>query len=866
MTDEQKGNDRVITPSNYETTVLPQKGYLKFEFTIEGKTEAGKIYAAETVRFVQYLPFEVSDQTLPVLTDEELSEYGLTDPVVKSRIYRVNARQTDNSQSMIFYDGEQIALHTSYSATSMAIFAPDGRRRELNSAATNGLNLNYGDFTGNYGTNSTYGIPGYNEYWLIKVTTPGEGQTADAAFRKLGLDPNYVGATASELIRANYLDHVFREGESGVLVWVREQYGITYAAEIAYTVKAAEPLNGQDWDRFKEENWTLRDTELEEMLAATVTLKQRVNSTTEKTLENVPLKFTLYDFGNEKKAYLLEEWDGNLHTYNSNYYVALCDLSGETLLTSLSQSEEYRLVYVNKNTGEIWKEGETVKNPNLYVTSDYASSNLTSEDGGNTAFTLTVEPYTDSIKSMAQVGIVTKINGTDHPFHTGAFTLDGDTVAVDSASAVKVLTRNGYYTNVNFSDKFRYFVKGAEGAYTELTVSDGKLDLSGYQSGTLKVVLYYYDIYYVAEREFVRGEAGTYRVTNVNGRNPQTASGDAVPVFTMAKNETITSAYGTWSRENRPDSTLYFGGLTSVSTAWTYYFYAAREYEADWTIPEVTESDTPLDMMTWKVEQNGYLVVSYTSGMTMKTAIYLEIRDDFEPTLNPASIRLSLRSAANAEESPFTFTPEGSDYGIEDPNLLVLSAEDGILATTGTYVRFTRPDGTVSTAYASESNLENGNFRLYLQGEEERGEDSKRQLTLGDLLRAETAGKALLEPTLKATYTENGEEKTLYGQEAAQYYSRYSETNSQITDEKGGSWTEGEARIEITRKAEVKEDGSCTMTVTEKYYPAGAEQGSEPTKTTETVYTVRYYAVKLIIEYDDYGITYRGEWNLVVLA
>ena len=412
VTDEQKGNDRVITPSNYETTVLPQKGYLKFEFTIEGKTEAGKIYAAETVRFVQYLPFEVSDQTLPVLADEELSEYGLTDPVVKSRIYRVNARQTDNSQSMIFYDGEQIALHTSYSATSMAIFAPDGRRRELNSAATNGLNLNYGDFTGNYGTNSTYGIPGYNEYWLIKVTTPGEDQTADTAFRKLGLDPNYVGATNSELIRANYLDHVFRTGESGVLVWVREQYGITYAAEIAYTVKAAEPLNGQDWDRFKEENWTLRDTELEEMLAATVTLKQR-NSTTEKTLENVPLKFTLYDFGNEKKAYLLEEWDGNLHTYSSNYYVALCDLSGETLLTSLSQSEEYRLVYVNKNTGEIWKEGETVKNPNLYVTSDYASSNLTSEDGGNTAFTLTVEPYTDSIKSMAQVGIVTKINGTD---------------------------------------------------------------------------------------------------------------------------------------------------------------------------------------------------------------------------------------------------------------------------------------------------------------------------------------------------------------------------------------------------------------------------------------------------------------------
>ena len=40
----------------------------------------------------------------------------------------------------------------------------------------------------------------------------------------------------------------------------------------------------------------------------------------------------------------------------------------------------------------------------------------------------------------------------------------------------------------------------------------------------------------------------------------------------------------------------------------------------------------------------------------------------------------------------------------------------------------------------------------------------------------------------------------------------------------------------------------------------------EPTKTTVTVYTVRYYAVKLIIEYDDYGITYRGEWNLVVLA
>ena len=427
-----------------------------------------------------------------------------------------------------------------------------------------------------------------------------------------------------------------------------------------------------------------------------------------------------------------------------------------------------------------------------------------------------------------------------------------------------MLTRNGYYTNVNFSDKFRYFVKvkGAEGAYTELTVSDGRLDLSAYDSGTLKVVLYYYDIYYVAEREFVRGEAGTYRVTNVNGRNPQTASGDAVPVFTMAKNETITSAYGTWSRENRPDSTLYFGGLTSVSTAWTYYFYAAGEYEADWTIPEVTESDTPLDMMTWKVERNGYLVVSYTSGMTMKTAIYLEIRDDFEPTLNPASIRLSLRSAANAEESPFTFTPKGGGYGIEDPNLLVLSAEDGILATTGTYVRFTRPDGTVSTAYASESNLESNKFRLYLQGEEEGS--SERQLTLGDLLRAETAGKALLEPTLKAT--REGSEETLYGQEAAKYYSRYSETNSQITDKDGGSWTEGEARIEITRKAEVKEDGSCTMTVTEKYYPAGAEQGSEPTKMTVTVYTVRYYAVKLIIEYDDYGITYRGEWNLVVLA
>ncbi len=896
VTDEQKGNDRVITPSNYETTVLPQKGYLKFEFTIEGKTEAGKIYAAKTVRFVQYLPFEVSDQTLPVLTDEELSEYGLTDPVVKSRIYRVNARQTDNSQSMIFYDGEQIALHTSYSATSMAIFAPDGRRRELNSAATNGLNLNYGDFTGNYGTNSTYGIPGYNEYWLIKVTMPGEGQTADAAFRKLGLDPNYVGATASELIRANYLDHVFRTGESGVLVWVREQYGITYAAEIAYTVKEAEPLNGQDWeDWFEEEiadlTWDKRDTNLEAMLvieqSMEVTWFAGPDGTTEPATvtetREIPYKFTRYTFDKGPTAYVLREWNSDIHSKSVKNekdetitcYVALYDQTNEKLITEISDSmrsetagASVTLVYVNRDTGEIVQKAESPAFAELSlqmlssVTRGDAYSVDTAEAAAAVSYKVKVLK-TPTIKSDAQVGIVTKINGTDYPFHTGAFTLDGDTVAVDSASAVKVLTRNGYYTNVNFSDKFRYFVKGAEGAYTELTVSDGRLDLSAYDSGTLKVVLYYYDIYYVAEREFVRGEAGTYRVTNVNGRNPQTASGDAVPVFTMAENEAITSAYGTWSRENRPDSTLYFSGLTSVSTAWTYYFYA-REYEADWTIPEVTESDTPLDMMTWKVEQNGYLVVSYTSGMTMKTAIYLEIRDDFEPTLNPASIRLSLRSAANAEESPFTFTPEGGDYGIEDPNLLVLSAEDGILATTGTYVRFTRPDGTVSTAYASESNLENGNFRLYLQGEEERGEDSKRQLTLGDLLRAETAGKALLEPTLKAT--REGSEETLYGQEAAKYYSRYSETNSQITDEDGNSWTEGEARIEITRKAEVKEDGSCTMTVTEKYYPAGAEQGAEPTKTTETVYTVRYYAVKLIIEYDDYGITYRGEWNLVVLA
>ena len=888
-----------------QSVSMSGSGVIRLSFTAQGvgSEENSNYYSKEAITLVLEIPYQTvegaeTERTYTyytdIGTDGQPEGEGAVSGIL-ARIYRVNARQTDNSQSMIFYDGEQIALHESYAATSMAIYAPDGRRRELNSAATNGLNPYYGMMGRNYGTDEmysvsdTYGRLGYNEYWLIKVTETESGPVENPFFQKLGLDPNYVGATASELIRANYLDHVFQTGESGVLVWVREQYGITYAAEIAYTVEEAEPLNGQDWEKWSEEEiadltWDKRDTNLEAMLVIEQSMEVIwfADGTTEPATvtetRKIPYKFTRYTFDKGPTAYVLREWSSDIHSRSvrgKTCYVALYDQTNEKLITEISDSmrseaagASVTLVYVDRDTGEVVQTAESpafaelsLQKMSNSVTRGDAYSVDTAEAAAAVSYKVKVLK-TPTIKSDAQVGIVTKINGTDYPFHTGAFTLDGDTVAVDSASAVKVLTRNGYYTNVNFSDKFRYFVKGAEGAYTELTVSDGRLDLSAYDSGTLKVVLYYYDIYYVAEREFVRGEAGTYRVTNVNGRNPQTASGDAVPVFTMAKNETITSAYGTWSRENRPDSTLYFGGLTSVSTAWTYYFYAAREYEADWTIPEVTESDTPLDMMTWKVEQNGYLVVSYTSGMTMKTAIYLEIRDDFEPTLNPASIRLSLRSAANAEESPFTFTPEGSDYGIEDPNLLVLSAEDGILATTGTYVRFTRPDGTVSTAYASESNLENGNFRLYLQGEEEGS--SERQLTLGDLLRAETAGKALLEPTLKAT--REGSEETLYGQEAAKYYSRYSETNSQITDEDGNSWTEGEARIEITRKAEVKEDGSCTMTVTERHYPAGAEQGSEPTKTTETVYTVRYYAVKLIIEYDDYGITYRGEWNLVVLA
>ena len=481
--------------------------------------------------------------------------------------------------------------------------------------------------------------------------------------------------------------------------------------------------------------------------------------------------------------------------------------------------------------------------------------------------------------------MISKINGVTYSFNEGNFYIvradeedgerpeDKEVIAVSSDSAAKILTRVGYYTNVNFTDKFRYFVKGTkkdnsqQNEYVELTVTDGKLDLVNYESGTLKVVFYYSDIIYVAERSFLKVDPPVFELATINGRNLKEGTRDAeIPVFQTAVGERIGAFSGTLTTSLKV-STVGRGSY------WSYVFCASDSYNSDWKYTEGAGAAVG-DIDQWSVPGSGYLVMTYSSaGMVAQKTVYLEVQKDFKPEFNKAYIRLSLRSAADGKESPRTFIPDGGGYGIEDPNLLILSAEDGIMATTGTYVRYTRPDGTVSTAYASESNLESDKFRLYLKGENIQGdpgdEEGRKKLTLADLLAADTAGKALLGPTLKATYTvdETPAEKTLYGSEAAQYYSRYSETNSQITDVNGGSWTEGEARVEITREAKLNEaNRSCVMTVTRKEYPAGAEQDDAPTKTTETVYTVRYYAVKLIIEYDDYGITYRGEWNLVVLA
>lgn len=915
VTDENKGSEQQVTPENLPAMgALGKTGYLKFSFTGTAKLDEGDLYATDNMVLELYIPYEVYGSN-GVLTETELEAYGLSnmEGVLRSRIYRINNRQTDNSQSIVLYDGEQIALHESYSATSMAIFAPDGRRREIYSAATNGINPYYGVFGRNYGTEALYNVsnssgkPGYNEFWMIKLDS-------DSEFQKLGLDPDYVGASGSELIRANYLDHVFKTGESGTLVWVREQYGITYLAEIHYTVEASEPLNGQDWENWSEEEisdliWDQQDTNLQEMLVTKQAMEltwfeEPDQGTTFAETRELPYKFARYEFENETIAYLLREWSSDIHSKviknqenkDVSCYVALYDPSTKQLISEISESMRLEegvnltLVYIDQSTGSlVLVDGEPqyaqlstqevtkgVSRGDAYLVDTKKWQAVEGEEAPSYAVKVLKTP---PVTSDAQVGIIGKINGTEYPFLTGNFMLEGDAVSVDSTSSVKVLTRNGYFTNVPFSEKFRYFVKGeGQSDYIELKAVDGKLDLSSYQTGTLKVVFYYSDIYYVAERSFEKGDPGIYRVTNVNGRNPgyKTEGDDqpaevGIPLFVMAKGEAITSAYGNWSRQGRPDSTLYFSGLTSVSTAWTYYFYPG-EYLASWTIPALTE-DMPVDMMTWRIAQSGYLVVSYTSGMTLTTAIYLEIREEFTPAFNLASIRLSLRSASDKAESARAFTPGGGGYGIEDPNLLILSGEDGILATTGTSVRFTRPDGSISTTYVSESNLQSDKIRLYLQGENIQGDEGdaegRKKLTLDDLLRSETAGKALLEPTLKATYTveEEGAEKTLYGAEAAKYYSRYSESNSQITDAAGGSWQEGEARIEITRTAVLDEaTGACTMTVTEKYYPADAETGSAPERMTVTIYQVEYYAVKLIIEYDDYGITYRGEWNLIVLA
>ncbi len=921
----------VVKKQNGETTAtavpttgieMRGSGVIRLSFTAPGRgsfttAEDQNYYSASALKLVTEIPFETRLQAQTLLTDEEAAEYGLaehglTGEAIWARIYRINNRQTDNTGVVTLYDGEQIALHESYSATAMAVYAPDGRRRDLYSAATNGLNPYYGMIGRNYGTeemynvSDSYGRLGYNEYWLIKTNS-------DTSFRKLGLDPAFAGASSAELIRANYLGHVFQAGESGTLVWVRVQYGVTYVAEIDYTVAASEPLNGQDWENWSEEKadltWDKRDSALEEMLVIEKEMTPAWytgpdDTATQTETRKLPFKFTLHPFDKDSTAYVLREWSSDIHSKSVNgttCYAALYDQAYGKLITEISDAmrgetgASVTLVYVARDTGEIMMTGGT----------RYAELSLEKVSGmiRGDAYTVdtktweqkegeTVPPSysvkvlkTPVIQSDAQVGVISKINGVTYSFNEGDFYIvradkedgelpaDKEVIAVSSDSAAKILTRVGYYTNVNFTDKFRYFVKGTkkdnsqQNEYVELTVTDGKLNLVDYESGTLKVVFYYSDIIYVAERSFLKVDPPVFELATINGRNLKEGTRDAeIPVFQTAVGERIGAFSGTLTTSLKV-STVGRGSY------WSYVFCASDSYNSDWKYTEGAGAAVG-DIDQWSVPGSGYLVMTYSSaGMVAQKTVYLEVQKDFKPEFNKAYIRLSLRSAADGKESPRTFIPDGGGYGIEDPNLLILSAEDGIMATTGTYVRYTRPDGTVSTAYASESNLESDKFRLYLRGENIQGdpgdEEGRKKLTLADLLAADTAGKALLGPTLKATYTvdETPAEKTLYGSEAAQYYSRYSETNSQITDVNGGSWTEGEARVEITREAVLDEaNRSCVMTVTRKEYPAGAEQDDAPTKTTVTVYTVRYYAVKLIIEYDDYGITYRGEWNLVVLA